>query len=138
MHDDGNELSERGRAMNSSTSEIECRNFSRPDDKLDFHRHGKIDILKMRDGTSAMHAVLAPGWTWSADEKPLIGNPDSCPMPHTGYCIAGELVVRMVATSKETAIRRGDFFEIPAGHDAHVPGSTPCELILFSPPETQT
>ena len=117
-----------------ASTQIECRTFQQPDDALDFAHHGKIAILRMRDGVTGMHAVFEPGWTWSADEKPLLGNPDSCPMAHTGYCIAGELVVRMVATNEERRIRRGDFFEIPAGHDAYVPGAERCEMILFAAP----
>lgn len=121
--------------MDSSATHLECRSFSRPDDQLDFKEHGRIDIVKMSDGTAGMHAVLTPGWTWSADEKPLLGNPDSCPMAHTGYCIAGALVIRMVASEEVRTIRAGDFFEIPPGHDAFVPGTDTCELILFAAPE---
>lgn len=120
--------------MNTTTSAIQRRRFEQPDDKLDFHAHGKIDVLRMRDGASGMHAILEPGWVWSEDEKPLLGNPASCPMAHTGYCIAGELVVRMVETGEELRLTKGDFFEIPAGHDAYVPGAERCELILFDAP----
>lgn len=114
---------------------IECRRFDKPDDRLDMKEHGRIDVVKLPDGTAGMHAVFEPGWVWEVDEKPLIGNPDSCPTPHTGYCIAGELVVRMVGTSEEKLIRAGDFFEIPPGHDGYVKGNQRCELILFAPPE---
>jgi hypothetical protein len=69
------------------------------------------------------------------DEKPLLGNPPSCPMRHTGYCIAGRLVVRMVETNVKTHIGPGDFFEIPSGHDAYVEGNERVELVLFAPPE---
>lgn len=120
--------------MNTSAA-IACRDFGRPDDRLDFEDHGRIDIIKMPDGTAAMRAILEPGWTWAGDEKPLLGHPPSCPMAHTGYCMAGELVVTMVATGAQTAIRRGDFFTIPAGHDAFVRGDVACELILVTPPE---
>jgi mannose-6-phosphate isomerase-like protein (cupin superfamily) len=121
--------------MSSSTngSTIQRRTFREPDESLDFQEHGRIDILKMRDGAAGMKAVLEPGWTWSGDEKPLLGNPDSCPSAHTGYCMAGELVVRMVG-GDEVRIRAGDFFEIPAGHDAYVPGDVRCEMILFEGP----
>lgn len=40
----------------------------------------------------------------------------------------------MVETSVETRITRGDFFEIPPGHDAYVDGEERVELILFAPP----
>ena len=81
--------------------------------------------------------MLEPGWTWEEDEKPLLGSPDSCPMRHTGYCISGNLVVRMIDTGLETRIGAGDFFEIPPGHDAYVDGVDRVELILFAPPEHQ-
>lgn len=43
----------------------------------------------------------------------------------------------MVETGVETRIGVGDFFEIPAGHDAYVDGPDPVELVLFAPPEHQ-
>jgi hypothetical protein len=117
------------------TASIETRRFDQPDDKLDFADHGRIDIVKLHDGTAGMHAILRPGYKWSVDEKPLLGNPDACPMHHIGYCIAGEIVVRMSDSGDEKHIRPGDFFDIPAGHDAHVDGPEACELILFAAPE---
>ena len=45
-----------------------------------------------------MHAIFEPGWIWENDEKPLLG----CPMRHTGYCMSGKLVVRMVDSGVET------------------------------------
>jgi hypothetical protein len=116
---------------------IETRRFDEPDQILDMKERGGISILKMADGSTGMHAIFEPGWTWEADEKPLLGSPDSCPMRHTGYCISGHLVVRMIDTGVETHIREGDFFEIPPGHDAHVDGAERVELILFAPPEHQ-
>ncbi|GAB5549996.1 MAG: hypothetical protein RLO52_10820 [Sandaracinaceae bacterium] len=121
--------------MHGTQHRIETRRFERADEALDFADHGRIDILKLADGTTGMHAVLKPGWTWTGDEKPLLGNPDACPMSHTGYCIGGELVVTMVESGAETHLRPGDFFEIPPGHDAYVVGDRACELILFAPPE---
>ena len=113
---------------------IDTRRFESPDERLDMKERGGIDIVRLADGTTGMHAVFEPGWTWERDEKPLLGSPASCPMRHVGYCIAGRLVVRMVETGVETRIARGDFFAIPPGHDAHVEGSERVELILFDPP----
>jgi hypothetical protein len=96
---------------------------------------GGIDIVRMTGGTTGMHAIFEPGWTWEADEKPLLGHPDTCPMHHTGYCLSGRLVVRMVDTGVETPITRGDFFAIPPGHDAYVDGPERVGMILFEPPE---
>ncbi|MDO9641271.1 MAG: cupin domain-containing protein [Pseudotabrizicola sp.] len=116
---------------------IETRRFETPDQRLDMKERGGISIVKMADGSVGMHAIFEPGWTWEADEKPLLGSPDACPMRHTGYCISGKLVVRMIASGVETRLGRGDFFEIPPGHDAYVDGDARVELILFAPPEHQ-
>lgn len=114
---------------------IETRRFDQPDDRLDMKDAGGISIIKMRDGTTGMRATFEPGWTWEKDEKPLLGSPASCPARHTGYCIAGHLVVRMVDSNKEIRISSGDFFEIPPGHDGFVEGPERVEMILFAPPE---
>lgn len=116
---------------------IETRRFETPDQRLDMNERGGISIVKMADGSTGMHAIFEPGWTWETDEEPLLGSPDSCPMRHTGYCISGKLVVRMIDTGIETNISTGDFFEIPPGHDAYVEGTGRVELILFAPPEHQ-
>lgn len=116
-------------------SPIQVRRFDSPDDKLDMKDAGGIDIVRMGDGTTGMRAIFEPGWTWEKDEKPLLGHPPSCPMHHTGYCISGNLVVRMVDPGSETRITAGDFFDIPPGHDGYVDGSEKVELILFAPPD---
>jgi hypothetical protein len=116
---------------------ISIRRFEAPDQFLDMKDRGSISIVGMDDGSTGMRAVLEPGWTWEADEKPLLGSPESCPMRHIGYCISGKLVVRMTDTKAETHIRTGDFFDIPPGHDAYVDGAVQVELILFAPPEHQ-
>lgn len=118
-------------------STIETRRFEFPDQVLDMAPRGGIAIIKMADGSAGMHAIFEPGWTWEVDEKPLLGGPEACPMRHTGYCISGKLVVRMIDTGLETSIGTGDFFEIPPGHDAYVDGTERVELILFAPPEHQ-
>ncbi|MBA2467286.1 MAG: cupin domain-containing protein [Sphingomonas sp.] len=117
------------------TAAIEVRRFDTPDDVIDMKEAGGVSIIKMADGTTGMRAVFEPGWTWEKDEKPLLGSPDACPMRHTGYCIAGKLVIRMVEANEETRITPGDFFEIPPGHDAYVDGAERVELILFAAPE---
>lgn len=117
------------------TAEIETRRFETPDDRIDMQDAGGISMIKTCNGNTGMHAIFEPGWTWEKDEKPLLGSPDTCPMHHTGYCMSGHLVVRMVEKGRETHITAGDFFEIPPGHDAYVKGQERVELILFAPPE---
>ncbi|HEY8579349.1 MAG TPA: hypothetical protein VIL72_05640 [Beijerinckiaceae bacterium] len=117
------------------SADIEVRRFDKPDQLLDMKASGAISIIKMADGTAGMFAVFEPGWSWEKDEKPLLGSPASCPMRHTGYCLSGRLVVRMIETGAETRIGPGDFFEIPPGHDGYVEGAERVELVLFAPPE---
>ena len=117
------------------TSTIQVRRFDTPDDRLDMKHAGGIAIIKLADGTTGMHAIFEPGWTWEKDEKPLLGSPPSCPMHHIGYCISGNLVVRMVDSGTETLISGGDFFDIPPGHDGYVEGQNRVELILFAESE---
>ena len=116
---------------------IESRRFDSPDDVLDMKAAGSIAIIRMQHGTTGMRAVFEPGWTWEKDERPVLGNPESCPMHHTGYSLSGDLVVRMKDSGLETRISPGDFFEIPPGHDAYVDGEARVELILFAPAEHQ-
>jgi hypothetical protein len=116
--------------------EIETRRFDAPDHVLDMKERGRISIVRLSDGTAGMLAIFEPGWTWEVDEKPLLGNPPSCPMRHTGYCIAGSLVVRIVDTDVKTNIGPGDFFDIPPGHDGYVKGNERVELVLFAPPDS--
>lgn len=118
------------------TDAIEVRRFDTPDDTLDMQDAGGIRVISMTStGTTGMHAVFKPGWTWEKDEKPLLGYPDTCPMHHTGYALSGTLVVRMVESGEQTKIKPGDFFEIPPGHDAYVEGDEQVELILFASAE---
>ncbi len=104
------------------TATTEIRRFKRADNRYDMKEHIGIDIVKTERGSTGMRAIFEPGWTWEADEKQLLGSAETCPMHHTGYCLSGTLVVRIVVRGKETQITRGDFFEIPPGRDAFVSG----------------
>lgn len=119
------------------SNSIEVLRFEDPNERLDMKDAGGISIINTGLGNTGMHAIFEPGWAWEKDEKPLLGNPETCPMHHTGYSISGRLVVRMVESGEESVIRPGDFFEIPPGHDAYVEGDERVELILFAPPEHQ-
>lgn len=116
-------------------SSIEIRRFDKPDQHLDMKDAGGIRVVQMPDGAAGMLATFEPGWTWEKDEKPLLGNPASCPAHHLGYSLKGTLVVRMIGSGAETRIRPGDFFDIPPGHDGYVDGDEAVELILFAAPE---
>lgn len=105
------------------------RDFESPDERREFKAHGHLDLLKFRSGNSIGRAIFEPGWRWSNDVKPIAGTV-SCESPHLGYCISGEMVVRM-DDGKEFRIHEGEAFEITSGHDAWVEGDKPCVLIDF-------
>jgi uncharacterized protein YjlB len=68
-------------------------------------------------------ARYQPGWRWSRDIGPLAGT-DLCQASHVGVVLAGKAAVRM-ADGHEFALRAGDVFIIPGGHDSWVIGDEP-------------
>ena len=74
--------------------------------------------------------VMAPGWKWSTDVKPVVGT-DLCRALHQLFIVAGQLHVAM-EDGAELDVRAGDAVVIPPGHDAWVVGADPCEIVDFS------
>ena len=103
------------------------RSFEKPDERREFRSNGYVDLLGFEDGTLIGRGVFKPGWKWSSDVKPIAGT-KSCESTHTGYCLKGEMVVRM-DSGEEFRIRAGEVFHILPGHDAYVVGNETCELI---------
>ena len=66
------------------------------------------------------------------DVAPLLkGLPnDSCPCPHWGYVVKGQL--RVIYADREEVIRAGDLYYLPPGHTAIV--EEDYEAVEFSPP----
>lgn len=73
--------------------------------------------------------MFEPGWRWSDDVKP-IAKTDLCEISHLGYCLSGQMTVRM-GDGTEAEIHAGDVFAIPPGHDAEVVGDEPCVMLDF-------
>ena len=114
---------------------VETRRFDKPDQLLDMKARGRIAIVKMADGTAAMHAIFEPGCVWEVDEKPLLGNPPSCPMRHTGYCIAGRLIRSDGRDQHEDEHRPGRLLRDSGWSRCLRQGHERVELVLFAPPE---
>lgn len=90
--------------------------------------------IKTCNGKTGVHAVFEPARSWEKDERPPLGSPASCAMHHTGYCMSGKLVARMVEAGLESRITARDL-QKPRRHDAYVDGAERVGLILFAPPE---
>ena len=106
-------------------AQIVRKSASKPEESREFP-NGNIALLNV-GGADVGLATFEPGWRWSEDVKPLAGT-DHCDAAHMGYTVSGKLIVQM-ADGDETEISAGDFFAIPAGHDAWVVGDEPCVMV---------
>jgi class 3 adenylate cyclase len=110
-------------------AKLQRRAFGDADDIRDF-LHGRLetyDMGEMRVGRS----ILQPGWRWSDSIKP-IARTDLCEFHHLGLCIGGACRVR-TRDGAEMLIEAGQFYEVPAGHDAEVVGDEPYITIDWNP-----
>ena len=89
----------------------------------------EITVASVGD-TTIMREVMAPGWRWSTDVKPIVGT-DFCRAVHQLFIVSGRLHVVM-EDGAELEVGTGDAVVIPPGHDAWVVGDKPCEALDFS------
>ncbi len=110
--------------------ELVCKDKDSPDETRPFKDgKGKLDVFILSDATVG-RGQYEPGWRWSQHVKPNVGTP-SCEATHTGYVLEGRMVVKM-DNGSETEYAPGDFFCMPAGHDAWVVGDKRCVLLDFT------
>jgi hypothetical protein len=103
----------------------EHRQFSQADEVRTFD-HGRVELLRV--GRSEIgRLVLAPGWRWSSDVKPIAGT-ELCEAPHFQYHVAGTLHIKM-ADGTEFDAHPGDITSLPSGHDAWVIGDEEVVLV---------
>lgn len=108
---------------------LESKTFDRPDETRPFAGHGKMDVVKLADG-SVGKGVFEPGWRWSQDVKP-IAKTESCQAHHLGYVLSGRMRVRM-DDGTEVEVGPGDVVKIDPGHDAWVVGNEACVMVDFA------
>ena len=99
------------------------------DDVREFPK-GKVEIAKVGNATIG-RATFQPGWKWSESVKPIAGT-DSCHVHHNGYCVAGQMLVKL-DDGTEIETRAADAYEFPAGHDGWVVGDEVCVMVDFDP-----
>lgn len=101
-----------------------------PDETRPFNDgKGKLEVFLLGDSTVG-RGEFEPGWRWSQHVKPIAGTP-SCQVTHTGYVVEGRMLVKM-DDGAETEYGPGDFFCMPAGHDAWIVGDKRCVLLDFT------
>ena len=112
----------------ATTATTVVKRFDVPDETRPFMAHGRADVLDL-NGHTVGCATFEPGWRWSDDVKPIAGT-DSCQVSHLGYCLSGQMRVRM-DSGAEILIHAGDVFAIAPGHDAEVIGDDNCVMFDF-------
>jgi hypothetical protein len=105
----------------------EVKSLDKADETREFE-NGKVDVVRLGDH-SIGRTTLQPGWRWSDAVKPVV-NTEWCEVPHVGFCIAGQINVRM-SDGSEFQVRAGDAYTLASGHDAWVDGSEPFQGVEF-------
>jgi class 3 adenylate cyclase len=108
---------------------LQRRPFGEPDNvrEVPFGHLETYDMGEIRIGRS----ILQPGWRWSESIQP-ISRTELCEYHHIGVCLAGRLRIQ-TREGAELVIEAGQFYEIPAGHEAWVEGEETYENIEWQP-----
>ncbi len=101
------------------------KNLSAPDETLSLTK-GAADTVRVGEMVVG-RLRLEPGWRWSQHVRPIAGT-GSCQFHHVGITLSGAMDGRMDDGSV-FAVRPGDVFDIPPGHDNWVVGDEP--LVAF-------
>ncbi len=108
---------------------LQRRPFGEPDNvrEVPFGHLETYDMGDIRIGRS----ILQPGWRWSESIKP-ISRTELCEYHHIGLCLSGTMRIRM-REGAELTVAAGQFYEIPAGHEAWVEGDEPYVNVEWQP-----
>lgn len=109
-------------------ADVERKPLNEPDESRPIDK-GTVEIVKI-GGSTVMRTTFQPGWKWSECVKPVAGT-DSCQVDHLGYCVSGQMRVRM-NDGTELEFFGGDAMRIPPGHDAWVVGDEPYVGVDFT------
>ena len=109
------------------SAKLQTKSLDNPDETLTFPK-GVAANVRLGDLVVG-RLVQQPGWRWSEQVKP-IAKTESCQFHHIGVGLSGNAMVRM-DDGTEMAIRPGDVFDIPPGHDQWVTGDEPAVSIIW-------
>jgi hypothetical protein len=82
----------------------------------------RVEVVRL-EGFTIGRLNFEPGWRWSECIKPVVDT-DACQVSHVGYAVSGRITIRL-SDGTERAIRAGESYTIPPGHDAWVEGDEP-------------
>ncbi len=114
--------------MTADQVAVILKHFDSPDDVAIFPK-GKFETVTL-GGMTIGRATYAPGWKWSEDVGPSVGE-DYCTVEHVGMVISG-VATAAFENGDVTELRPGQLFYISnEPHDSWVIGDEPYVSLHF-------
>ncbi len=108
--------------------EVILKHFDNPDEVTHFEK-GIFETVNI-GGMTIGRATYQPGWKWSEDVGPGIGE-SYCTVEHVGMVLSG-CATAALADGTVTELRSGDIFYVPSEpHDSWVVGDEPYVSLHF-------
>ena len=108
--------------------EVILKRFENPDEVTHFEK-GKFETVTL-GGMTIGRATYQPGWKWSVDVGPGVGEP-YCTVEHVGMVVSGTATAA-IADGRVTELKAGDLFHVPSEpHDSWVVGDEPYVSLHF-------
>ena len=108
--------------------QVILKSFDQPDEVTIFEK-GKFETVTL-GGMTIGRATYQPGWKWSVDVGPNIGE-EFCTVEHVGMVVSG-VATAAFADGRVTELKSGNFFYVPAEpHDSWVVGDEPYVSLHF-------
>ena len=106
---------------------VEAKDFSTQADEVMTPNNARVEMVNV-GGQRIMKLTAEPGWKWSNDIKPMVGQ--CCQAKHIGVIVEGSVTCRHDDGS-EITYSSGSAYAIEPGHDAWVNGNTPAVAYEF-------
>lgn len=114
--------------MTSAITDVVLKRFDDPDEVTHFDK-GKFETVNL-GGMMIGRATYQPGWKWSIDVGPGIGE-RFCNIEHVGMVISG-VATAAFPDGRVTEMQAGDLFHVPPQpHDSWVVGDEPYVSLHF-------
>jgi uncharacterized RmlC-like cupin family protein len=108
--------------------DVILKQFESPDEVTEFDK-GRFETVTL-GGMTIGRATYEPGWKWSEDVGPGIGEA-LCSVEHVGMVVSGSATAAF-ADGRVTEMRAGDLFYVPPEpHDSWVVGDEPYVSLHF-------
>lgn len=113
---------------NDIPMQVILKSFDNPDEVTRFEK-GKFETVTL-GGMTIGRATYEPGWKWSVDVGPEIGE-GFCTVKHVGMVVSG-IATAAFADGNVTELKAGDLFYVPPDpHDSWVVGDEPYVSLHF-------